>query len=187
MEIVRCSNCSKETYARQTKCPHCGVLLANTPDSLKAEIAETLAIGEKNAALPGPDLRDRLDHILVTTETSLAGLEINKRHGIVVSNIPDREISKETTMPLVSPESNLSPGDMYNVAFFDLRYQALRLGANAVIAIRAVFTPIASASPGLFLSAMGTAVSIEGLRGEAEEEAASRHAPLGRGASPRGR
>jgi len=135
---------------------------------LKAEIARTLAIGEK-ATLPDPDLRDRLDHILVTTETSLAGLKINKRHGIVVSNIPDREITKETAKPLVSLESNLSPGDMYNVAFFDLRYQALRLGANAVIAIRAVFTPITRASPGLFLSAMGTAVSIEGLHTEASE------------------
>ena len=55
----------------------------------------------------------------------------------------------------------------------DLRFQALCLGANGVIAVTMAFTPVINGgkyiSTGLFLSATGTAVSIEGLHAEASE------------------
>jgi uncharacterized protein YbjQ (UPF0145 family) len=53
---------------------------------------------------------------------------------------------------------------MYNVALFDLRYQALRAGANAVIAVTAAFAPrVQRFDTDLHLSLMGTAVYIEDL------------------------
>jgi hypothetical protein len=56
---------------------------------------------------------------------------------------------------------------MYNVALLDLRYQALRLGANAVIAVSGAFAPpVQPSDTDLCLSLMGTAVYIEALREE---------------------
>jgi uncharacterized protein YbjQ (UPF0145 family) len=163
-------------------------LLDGAAKSLHQDIAKTLEESDFVKPSSESELRQLLDSVLLTTEGSLPDLKIDKRYGLVVSNVPQRDQTQDAGKAGSDLESRLSLDDMYNVALLDLRYQALRLGANAVVAVAVAFVPrVKRMDTDLFLSAMGTAVSIEGLRGEAEEEAASRHAPLGRGASPRGR
>jgi uncharacterized protein YbjQ (UPF0145 family) len=112
-------------------------------------------------------LRQLLDSVLVTTETSPLDLKITKRCGIVGSNVPDREQAEGADTDRQGQGSRLSLDDMYNVALLDLRYQALRLGANAVIAVSGAFAPpVQPSDTDLCLSLMGTAVYIEALREE---------------------
>lgn len=167
MDIVRCRSCRRETYAGLKTCPHCGVSFAAAVESLHEDIARTLAESDFVKPSSESELRQLLDSVLVTTETSPLDLKITKRCGIVVSNVPDREQTEGADTDRQGQGSRLSLDDMYNVALLDLRYQALRLGANAVIAVSGAFAPpVQPSDTDLCLSLMGTAVYIEALREE---------------------
>ena len=168
MEIVRCRSCQRETYAGLDTCPHCGEPFAATAERVHEEIAK--ALEESGFVKPSePELRVLLDSVLVTTEASLPGLKIDKRCGIVVSNVPHRDQTGDADADAERQalETRLSLDSMYSIALLDLRHQALRLGANAVIAVSVAFVPrVLRFDTDIFLSAIGTAVYIEDLQVE---------------------
>ncbi len=167
MEIVRCRSCRRETYAGLASCPHCGVSFAAAVESLHEDIAKALEDSGFVKPASESELRQLLDSVLVTSETSPPDLAITKRCGVVVSNVPQRDRTQDAEAKGPELERGLSLDDMYNVALFDLRYQALRAGANAVIAVTAAFVPrVQRFDTDIHLSLMGTAVYIEGLRDE---------------------
>lgn len=172
MEIVNCQFCGKETYAGQSKCPHCGTLSPEALDAMNADIAQITARGEYEN-LPAPELRKLIGNIIVTTESNVEEHAMKKRFGILFSNVPDSDPSMEILERLIKFGGKLSVEKMQELALMDLRFQALCLGANGVIAVTMAFTPVINGgkyiSTGLFLSATGTAVSIEGLHAEASE------------------
>ena len=170
MEIVRCRSCRRETYAGLENCPHCGELLEAAAKSLHQDIARTLEESDFVKPSSESELRQLLDSVLLTTEASLPDLKIDKRYGLVVSNVPHRDQTQDAGKAGSDLESRLTLDDMYNVALLDLRHQALRLGANAVVAVTVAFVPrVKRFDTDLYLSATGTAVSIEGLHAEESE------------------
>lgn len=117
---------------------------------------------------PDPELIQRADAIILTTETAAADLVIAERLGIVTAEcVFGMHLFKDVFAAFSDAFGGRSGAvqntlkDARNTAFDELRLEAAKLGADAVIAVDLDYSEISGGGKSmLFLVASGTAVKL---------------------------
>ena len=173
---MKCDNCGEEISIWQTgysinSLTVCGDCHKNHFEEIKAktekETKKTQRNEESNSE-PEIDWRE-LEKIILTTETNTKDLEIEERLGVISS---ESALGMNMFRDIFTNVRDLVGGqsvstqkilkDLKSTAFQDIREQAYKLGADAVVAIDLDYSEFSGSGRSmLFLVATGTAVKLK--------------------------
>lgn len=176
---MKCDNCGRETsiwggkshsVGNMEVCPDC---YKNSYEEVKAKAVDPDFISEssKNPNFDsGSDISSEdLEKITLTTETNTKDLEIDKRLGVISS---ESALGMNMFRDIFTNIRDLVGGqsvstqkilkDLKSTAFLDIKEQAYKLGADAVVAIDLDYSEFSGSGRSmLFLVATGTAVKLK--------------------------
>lgn len=171
---MKCDNCGKEISIWQTgysinSWKVCGECHNNHYDEIKAKAEKKTKESESyEESEPEIDWRE-LEKITLTTETNTKDLEIKERLGVISS---ESALGMNMFRDIFTNVRDLVGGqsvstqkilkDLKSTAFQDIKEQAYKLGADAVIAIDLDYSQFSGSGRSmLFLVVTGTAVKLK--------------------------